>query len=329
MSPRSILAAALFVAVTGVSFAGTSHEHQPKGKPNAFHIFEKSCQKYCKYNVVALIDQRDPLGKGWQRVKVVRDKHGDVSKWVISPMRFQGVKSMDDGKRWRTLLPDEKVVLDQPSPSEKSETVEQRLRLAHRNYRFLVTGEESVAERPCYRIEVKPVYRELPAWTLYLDSSTCYPLREDSENGGASQIEFVSRAVSYPKEVDSEQFSWLVPDDYKTLSYDRPLALTSSYEATQRLGFTPIKPGALPFGFVVQDMEINQAPSWQSLIFRLTDGMSRASVYEFSVAAGSRGMRSFQNSSGTTLGDVRILVVSQVSESCRKKLLASFVAARL
>src|ERR1700761_6967821 len=82
----------------------------------AYELFKSSSRTHHDFNVIALIDQRDPFPAGWQRVKVVRDADGTTFKSVLSPLNMEGIESIDDGNVWKTLLPDEKMVMWQPSP---------------------------------------------------------------------------------------------------------------------------------------------------------------------------------------------------------------------
>jgi hypothetical protein len=310
---------ASFLGVSFVALPAT-----PRSRVDPYKLFLRSSQSSCPYNVVALIDQRDPLVDSWQRVKIVRDRHGVVFKSVLSPLKMQGVKSLDDGVRWRTLLPDEKSVMDQRSPLATIHGLQSRLSRAHRNYRFKLTGTHEIAERPCYVVSVQPIAPDLPTWTLYLDTSTCYPLRVDTKDSEGSRVEFTSRTIDYPKTLDPDLMTLDVPLGFKVVSFDIPENFSSPSSAKAELGFDPIIPNKLPYGFGVEDLQISRSSEWSSLIVRLTDGMARASVYEYVPGRRLKSVRPFENSSRSSVGEVRLMIVSDVSESCRQKLLSSF-----
>jgi hypothetical protein len=297
------------------------------GRP--FDLFKKSCRGVLSFNVVALIDQRDPFGPGWQRVKIVRDKKGQVFKSVLSPLREQGVESLDDGKRWRTMLPDERVVIDQKSTRAELRSSAARLNLVRANYQFKLLGQSEVADHSCYRVEISPTCSQLPTWILYLESKTCYPLRVDTQKNGKTSVRFISRVIDFPKKLDCGLMSLNVPKDYKCETFDRPRDLTSATGLQKQLGFDPIIPPKLPFGFRTQDMQISRSDSWNTLIIRLGDGMARASVYEYLLGKGIHGMRPFLHSSQSQIGNTQIMIVSDISENCRRKLLSGFLTSNL
>ncbi len=293
---------------------------------SAFELLAQSLRRECTFNVSALIDQRDPFAAGWQRVKIERDKRGRVHKCVLQPLRMQGIESVDDGQRWLTVLPDQKMVLDQTSPSKDECDEALRLKLARSNYRFEVDGHSTVAGRQVVTIVARPVHAVLYTRRYSLDSQTLYPLKVEEVRNGSPSVEFVTLDVSYPASVNPEEFVFRQKIGMRTLKFDRPANVRSSADAERILGFTPLLPKGRPLGFEAQEMQVNQDGKWQALVIRLTDGLIRATVYEY--ADDHRPVSVMEQCSVRESDGIRLLVVCPLSESIRQTLLDSFTAAR-
>jgi hypothetical protein len=295
----------------------------PPRKPNAFELLSRSFKCDCGFNVCALIEQRDPFGAGLQRVKVDRDRDGKVHKLVLSPLSVQGIESLDDGVRWQTILPDQNLLLDQQSPSQDGEAAEFRLRLARKNYKFKFIGQTDIAGRRAIEVEARPLHRELSARTYAFDAETLYPLKEESWEDGHPQVEFVTLDICYPKNLNESEFALRQEMGMRVVKFERPQSVRAPSDAHRALGFCPFIPKGAPLGFESQEMQISQEGEWQSLVIRLSDGLARATLYEYS--ANSAPVRAMDHSSTREADGVILMIVCPLGESVRSTLLDSLV----
>jgi negative regulator of sigma E activity len=235
---------------------------------------------------------------------------------------MQGIESVDDGDRWQTVLPDEHKVVDDDSPLKFPSDDKARLALCRRNYKFSFDGEAVVAGRRAYRILAKPRHSDLNPHRFYLDRKTYYPLKAETILDGDEKVEFETLSVSYPESIEEEHFTLHAPPSMRWEKYNRPAACPSAKEAEKELGFKPVLPKHLPMGFELLEMQFNDSPHWKSLQLRLTDGLARATIYEY--RQGSDSMRAMENSSSGDVRGVQLLVVSDIDEEFRQQLLDSF-----
>ena len=312
------LAYSFFVVVCVT--ASPRPEHYPK---NAFELYARSVRESSSHNVFAIVDQHDPSVPGGQRVKVERDKKGRFRKTVLQPLSMQGRVSVDNGVRWRTVFPDERVVQDQDSPLKKPHEEAERLNLAKRNYSFTVDGEGQVAGRKVIRLLAEPHYDQLDKRRISLDSETLYPLRLECFSENHNVVEFATIEIAFPKTMDEYTFN--LPDtlNMRVFKYNEPRPLRDQMHAERELGFRPIVPTRVGLGFEIQEEQVSNNSNYQTLVLRLTDGLARATVYEFSVDA-QVDVSSIENRSVGTMGTVRVMVVASMPEEARDLLLRCF-----
>ncbi|HWD39723.1 MAG TPA: sigma-E factor regulatory protein RseB domain-containing protein [Fimbriimonas sp.] len=292
------------------------------GERDAFRLYTRSLEKANRYNVSALISQRDPQGGGWEVVQVERDKDGHVHKSVIQPLAYMGIESVDDGERWQTYLPDQRVILDQESSLKHSDFAVQRLKLASKNYRFSLESDSFVAGRKAYCVVARPTHDELFSHRLYLDQETLYPLRAESFRGNELQIEFFTKDVAFPSRMDPGVFVLHNTFGVKRITLHAPVKIMSAKQARKELGFGIVMPKGLPYGFMVQEMQLSTDNTWHALVVRLSDGLARATVYEY--PASESGISVMEHSSVRVIGDVKLQIVSELDEKCREALLDTF-----
>lgn len=277
-------------------------------------------------NVVSVILQRDPNGDGgFQRVKVQRNKAGHTRHTVLQPLHLQGIESVDDGTRCLMYLPDNHLLVDQPSSQHDRADVEWRMRVASQNYKVSLAGNVKVAGRSAAVVVAKPKYRELDERRFYIDEVTGYPLRmETVDRAQGSAMLFDTVYVRYPEELENDLFALKPLGRCTRVKYGEPTKFVSPSAVREVMGFSPIIPTSLPLGFRVQEMQKSQDPEWHALVMRLSDGLVRATLYQWRAGSGSTNLKAFTSSSTREISGVRLLLVSEVGETEREKLLDSF-----
>ncbi len=274
--------------------------------------------------VVAMIEQRDPfsLDGGGERVraKVERDARGRVRSSIARPLRLQGVTILDDGERMTIRLPDERLVIEQDSPAREDGPAEARLALVRGNYVLRVGPGPETLGRATVTLEARARRRGIDTRRYLLDAATGFPLRSEIVNEGGTETIFEAVMVRFVARLPERTFERGPTDGFQVVRYESP-ARPRPGEAVRRMGFEPAVPKDPPFGFRVTGVAMLQTPRWRAVAVRLTDGLVKASVYEWiagpedSALADAKG-RSVGRRRGKT-----VLVVAETSALVRARLL--------
>lgn len=296
--------------------------------PKAVALLQKSMQRTFSVNVVALIEQRDPTSdRDMQLVKVERSKTGKVRHSILKPMRLQGTMSIDDGERAMMYLPDEKIIINQESSQAESNDVSFRMDLAVENYDFRLEKGVTIAGRSTSVVMAIPKESSMDGRRYFLDEKTAYPLKLDvvSTRGGAI-TQYETKDIKYPTSLDEATFKMRVVGGVSTLKYKKPDSLKNSRDAEKVVGFIPIVPNALPLGFRVQNVQVNESPEWRSVALRITDGLVRATVYQWKSTGSDDQIQAMDNRSIGLKKGIRIMIVSDLGAPLRTRLLRAFLS---
>ena len=292
---------------------------------DARDLLEKALGRSFGVNIVAIISQRDPRGEdSFQTVSVERDRSGKTHHTVLQPLRMQGVESVDDLVRFRMYLPDKGLLIDQDSPQRHPCDARWRTDLACQNYELRILDTGNIAGRRSTRIDAVPRFSEIPARRYYVDAATGYPLRlEMMDSDGAWITGFDTKDIRFPRSIEASRFRLDPMGDPKVVRYENPDRLTKA-SAAKSIGFEPIVPTVLPFGFRVQSIQTNDGKGWRSLAMRLTDGLVRATIYQWQSKPGANDPHSIENSSVVEAGPLKVMLVTDLPASIRRKILDAF-----
>lgn len=292
------------------------------GGPSPREWMARSMRSSSGLRVEARVMQRDLHGDGTHRmIRVVRDERGRMCSTVLLPASLAGLVTVDDGKRMRVYMPDQRRVMEQASAMESRTSVETRLKLAERNYRFSEIGATRVAGRDAVVVAADPVDPKMRARRYTLDRATAYPLRLEltEEEGGTRWTAFEVREILFPSKIRSEEFELKTEGPVTVQSFPAPKAIDGK-RAETALGFRPLLPRTLPMGFRTMGMHMTMAGETPMLAVRVSDGLVWATVYEVSAAqAGGDGPRGSMKAGG-----VRLYVGSELPVAHRASLLRAF-----
>jgi outer membrane lipoprotein-sorting protein len=312
-----------FVAASLVVVAALAHAQA--GSQQARDLLLRSMQPRSAHNVVAIIVQRDPAGEGsMQTVKVERARDGRVRHTILQPLRNAGIESIDDGQITRIYLPDRKLLIEQESAIRSAGDANWRMDLASRNYTFRTAGNTRIAGRTATAVIAQPRHPEIGVRRYYLDADTAYPLRMEVEEGGRRRVHFDTRDIRYPKELGDDLFQMRILTGVQRERYTKPPTAGNAGAAARLAGFQPIVPDELPLGFRIQEIELNDNPRWKCLKFRITDGLVRATVYQWRIDPRNVPVQAFEESSTLDIGGLRLMIVSDLGPRVRERILAGF-----
>lgn len=264
------------------------------------------------------------LGGGTLQLKVEINTKGHQRSTVLKPLSFQGVISFDDRRQWITLLPDERKAMVQPSPTSFRAPVRERMGLVDRNYELSFERGAEVANRKTLVILARPRAQEMPRRRFFVDEETFLVLR----------IEVMPRTNEVERLLDTMKIEFEPGNGRRNLAPDlqgfqiermEPPKSASPERIRAAVGFTPRKLTNLPAGFVLTDLQLVGEKELVMVAYRLTDGLSNVTVYQFSPPKrGEGGPRPMPG--GTVASDgTRILVVGDAPSTVRRLIQEIFV----
>ncbi len=286
-----------------------------------------SCmQRSSRVNVIAILMQRDSSVEGcFQQVKLERASDGHSRHTVLQPLRMQGIASVDDGDTLTLYLPGEKTIVRRESQSAPNQDLVQRIDLASKNYSFRFEPRADVAGRSAFCVLATPNHAGIDARRFYIDEHTFFPLKLETVSAGNVRVIYDTKYIDYPKSMNSTSFRIDVVKPVREVRYAKPKSISSKSEAELELDFSPIMPKFLPFGFQMQDMQVRDSGPMKSLMFRLTDGLARATVFEWRNDKNEPKMKPLDDFSVGERNGVRVMIVSDLDEDIRIKLLRAFL----
>jgi hypothetical protein len=286
----------------------------------------RSMQRVFPVNVAAIIVQRDPANEGtYQTVRVERDRGGRVHHTILQPLRLAGVESVDDGERSKIYFPDRNLLIDQDSPQQSPCDADWRINLASQNYSFKFGEPVRIAGRNTLCVTAVPRNSAMDVRRYYIDERTYYPLRLESvADNGARTVFYDTKDIRYLASIGASRFKLQPVGTPQTLVYSKPPTLNSR-SAYTKMGFQPLMPVNMPMGFRLQEMQLSEAGRWKSVALRISDGLVRATVYQWLARGSNFNVKSIENSTPAEYRGVRLLLVSDLSPRLREQLLSAFI----
>jgi hypothetical protein len=250
---------------------------------------------------------------------------GRLKLTVLSPLSKQGVTNIDDGRQWMTYLPDENKVILQPSPRQDVQSPRDRLKIAQKNYSLAVkSGDHQVAGRSVYCVTATSRFPEMPARRYCIDKKKPFLLRMEVLTNSGAKVMLDTKEVEYPNYVPAEDFDLEPRDRTKLFTFNAPARMPLGRNAKNIVGFKPLVPSSLPFGFEVEQPQLGGSPKKRFVAVRITDGLVNATVYEWNKA---KDVKRFgkEQSADRQHKNVGFRLVGEVPEAVMVKLLDAFM----
>ncbi len=215
------------------------------------------------------------------QLKVEINTLGHQRSTVLKPLSLQGMVSFDDRKQWVSIMPDDKKAFIQPSPATFRAPARERIVLVDRNYELSFEKSSPIAGRKIILIVAAPKFSDMAKRKIYLDEESHMLLRlEIIDRSGATKRMLDTMSIEYQKGAAVRSLNLnLKGYDVNRMAAPRPGSDPSLVKAA--VGFTPKKVGTLPCGFVITDVQLIGDGDDAMLAFRLTDGLSMVTVYQF------------------------------------------------
>jgi outer membrane lipoprotein-sorting protein len=247
-----------------------------------------------------------------------------ISKTVVlSPLSFQGVTTLDDGQNWMTYVPDENRVVIQGSPRLMGGT-SRRKRAAASSYRFVSDTGDTIAGRKTIVVVATPKSPEMPTRRYWIDSDYPYILKMDVVEGGTPKVLLDTKAITFEVTPSPDAFRITPATGVRRIYLESPEAIRSAEAAKAMVGFTPILPRNLPYGFIIQEGQVVGDKSERFIALRLTDGLASATLYQWPMSRKNpvpcQDKKSVREAHG-----LRMRLVGDLPEVVLTKLIDAFV----
>jgi len=224
-------------------------------------------------------------------------------------------------------MPKHKRVIKQESPRIAQGNPAYQIYLADENYTWKMEKGPDVASCPTVIVTATPKAKGMLTRRYYLDSRTSLMLQmETVAPDGKKTVTLETQSVAYLKESPKLPIPGEDDPDVVTRTLPTPERVATPSSAKDKVGFTPIVPDKLPFGFIVKSTEIVGPPNDQFVALRITDGLVTETVYQWKDSTSKR-RGPFGSKEGTIVSKgIRIRLVGEVPSEPAKKILQSFVS---
>jgi outer membrane lipoprotein-sorting protein len=286
----------------------------------------RSIQGDFNVNVTAFLLQRDSGARSSKKVKVQRAKDGKIRNTILEPLREQGVISVDDGDRQFQYQPTNRVLVIQPSAS-KMDDRKTRIGLIQKNYELEASPGPKIAGRSTLRVEATSNFEEMGGVKFYFDEKTGYPLKRESfDDDDETRLIYEIYDISFPESFEKDVFKIKPTGGFETITFSSPMSVSSVSKAAKTLGFEPNLNPKLPFGFQIQSRTITDNGDWKALSVKLTDGLQRATVYQW-LPRENDDISASELNTIISFQRTKLMVVSDLPTAVRVRILNAFTRA--
>jgi hypothetical protein len=265
-------------------------------------------------------------------VKIQRSADGKLRDTVVAPLRNQGQETIDDKQRMTTFVPDDRIVIVQPSTRNESD-YNFRIPLMLKNYSISSERGPKIAGRSTIQVTARSKYEELGAVRFCFDEQNGFALKKDTidaDDNERNEWEVID--ISFPKTMDTSLFRFEMygaandqtgGNKIQTVTYSAPIKIKGAKDGLALLGFTPSVPSKLPYGFAIQSMTTADSEDWKALTMRITDGLKRLTIYQWK-SKGREDIRTGEDRSIDMVGGLKIMVVGDLGKDVREAIIESF-----
>ncbi|MBI4425352.1 MAG: outer membrane lipoprotein-sorting protein [Elusimicrobia bacterium] len=200
------------------------------------------------------------------------DRYGFTAQVIVSDGQAQWFYDRARRAAWKTAPSD---------PDYKRLGPEEELELLTENYATVLAGEEKVAGRPCWVVELRTRAGGRAARTLWVDKRHSLVLQSktyQSDGAVASTMRFVK--AEFPERLDPRRFRFFPPHGASV----HETVLTPDYleleDARVASGLEPRQPAWLPAGFVFESLNVVPYAGATLLHYRYSDGIEALSLFQ-------------------------------------------------
>lgn len=195
--------------------------------------------------------------------------------------------AVSDGEtEWIVLPAQKKAFRGTPSKTQpKQMTPEAERALLLENYTLRIKGEDAVAGRRAWKVDLLPRTRGKPRQSLWIDQPTGLILRSrryHADGALAGVSEFVH--LRLPADVPEDLFNYEPPPDYRVEEHGLSPQFLALADLRDAVASGPPVPDALPGGFRFESAGTVSTRGRNVVHLRYTDGLLSVSLFQSPVA---------------------------------------------
>lgn len=306
-----------------MAWGGVENPGSIPAQAKALEILRKLMLNGERVAMSAIVTQRSACGPQMEATfRMVQDSQGRRKMVGLRPLSIQGMVSCDDGERWLNYYPDEHKIVVLPSARAERESVAERLKLAAQNYRFAVETASHVAGRNAFVVVAIPKSGDMATRRIAVDAVNSVLLRvETVAQRGERKVLFETKTISFSTLGEKLQLDLGSGPPARVVKPEQPTKMAKASDAKTRLGFNPLVPKKLAFGFAVRETFFAQTSRAKYLAMRLTDGIVNATLYQWHAATSP--FADAEPGFEMTIGNVRMKIMGEIPDIARLRLLES------
>jgi negative regulator of sigma E activity len=225
------------------------------------HVARQSTTVYTGKEPVTTAVQVTVLSRGDGERTLPGDGTGAPDGRTLMRMVFltpplKGVTVLDDGRRVVRLDPKSATVAVAATPLSPEHEARRR-QLLEQNYRALLTGEEPVAGRAAYRVELKPRHPGNPWKRLWIDKESALLLAsEDYDGAGRRTRESRVQSVEFRAEPEGAVRPSSALINHAQFAKAAETEIKPASKISQAVGFKVLQPRVLPPGYELESAHV-------------------------------------------------------------------------
>ena len=321
------LTLALIILLGSCPLVSNADPDWQRRRPSPKYLLLKSMTSARRFAYTAVIIHRTAYAFDAEvEMKMEQDTLGRTRFTVWQPSMHRGMITYDDGVNWYTFHPGHRSVLKQESPRIVQGNPAYQVYLADENYTWKMEASTEIAGCPTTMITATPKAKGLNIRRYYLDSRTSLMLKMETVSPeGKKFVQLETRSLAYLKESPKLTIPGEGDDSIRTRNMPQPERVWPTSTAKDKVGFTPIIPDRIPYGFIVKTVEIADPPHNHLVAIRFTDGLVTGTIYQWK-DSNSKYMGPLGSKQGTVVKDgIRMRIFGDIPMDLAKKTLQSFV----
>lgn len=220
--------------------------------------------------------------------KIEHRAPGLTRRWFVAPEALFGNYIVDRaGSTYQFDTKHSKVIVSHNAALDNAVASAGNFGRVLANYRALIQGSETVADRATVSIVLINKFTGERALRVWLDKATHLVLKKEEyhANGSvASQTRF--DALRYTSEIPEGIFSTNLPSGYTQLAGTDIAMMDSDIDRViAQAGFKPFEPQSLPRGFSITSGDVRQVNGVKTLHLLYSDGLRSISLFENATGA--------------------------------------------
>ncbi|MBS1724873.1 MAG: hypothetical protein JSS66_18180 [Armatimonadetes bacterium] len=242
---------------------------------------------------VRIESRPDSHGEMAFNLKVQTEPSRGVKVTIIAPLSQAGIVSIDDTKILKTYDPNQKRLIEMPSPTLLQPSMEWRIKQIDKNYRVTFGRGDEIAGQSVRELVLRPLAEDMPVRRMFVDTNHDIALRYVISTEGSDRMVFDTKYIQFGTAAAGADFDMpAAAEDARHETREGPKATVRVPEDARKLtGFAARLPSNLPYGFKVSGASVFGRRSQVFVSVRISDGMATFSVLQWKPTSTWKGPR--------------------------------------